>query len=167
MAILTETVFSNKAESRTAGRVVKSAKDDIIVFGVPGIQDFKASLYTGASEAGTYPTLTVNNGGDAYTSESTTIAYDGATADSRPIGGYYVLSTSGEILFVYADSGADDVAGNLTVRRGCLGTTASATGLANNDVLYVLCSITLSANTTGIVNFSYYELPSDPGVDYY
>ena len=167
MAILTETVFSNKAESRTSGRVLKAAKDDIIVFGVPGIQDFRATLYTGAAEAGTYPTLTVNNGGVAYTAESTTIAYDGATANSRPTGGYYVLSTSGEILFVYADSGAADVAGNLTVRRGCLGTTASATGLANNDVLYVLCSVTLSTNSTGIVNFSYYELPSDPGVDYY
>jgi len=167
MAILTETVFSNKAESRTAGRVVKTALNDIIVFGVPGIQDFKASLYTGAAEAGTYPTLTVDNEDGVYTAESTTIAYDGATADSRPIGGYYVLSTSGEILFVYSDSGSDGAAGNLTVRRGCLGTTASATGVDNNDVLYVLCSVTLTANTTGIVNFSYYELPSDPGVDYY
>lgn len=167
MAILTETVFSNKAESRTAGRVVKTAQNDIIVFGVPGIQDFKATLYTGAAEAGTYPVLVVNNKGVAYTAASTTIAYDGATALSRPTGGYYVLSTSGEILFVYADSAAAGAAGNLTVRRGCLGTTASLTGLADDDVLYVLSSITLSTNSAGIVNFSYYELPSDPGVDYY
>lgn len=167
MAILTETVFSNKAESRTAGRVVKTAQNDIIVFGVPGVQDVSATLYTGAVEAATYPVLSVHNKGVAYTAASTSIVYDGATADSRLSGGFYVLSTSGEILFVYADSGYAGATGTLTVRRGCLGTTASLTGLADDDVLYVLSSITLSTNSAGIVNFSYYELPSDPGVDYY
>ena len=163
MAILTGAVFS-EAESRTSGRFSRRQTTSLCsVFPV-----FRTSEQPciRVQQKAYISVLVVNNKGVAYTA----VAPPSPTMGNCRFpshGGYYVLSTSGEILFVYADSAAAGAAGNLTVRRGCLGTTASLTGVGDDDVLYVLCSVTLSSNTTGIVNFSYYELPSDPGVDYY
>lgn len=164
MAIKAETNFSDLSGISVIARVVKAAQNDVIVLPYPGVIPLAAVLPTGGAETTTYPTLTVNNSGDAYDGDSATIAYDGATASTRPSGGYYVLTASGEILFVTADSGYDGAAGNLTVRRGCLGTTASGTGLADGNTLYVLCGLTLASATTGPVTVVYKALPEDPGV---
>jgi len=168
MAILTETNHISLAGVTVLARAVKAAQNDVVVFPYPGVTILQATLATGAVEAATRPVLVVNNTATAYDAATTTIAYDGATASTRPASGYYAMTSSGEILYVEADSGAAAASGNLTVRRGCLGTTPSAIGIADDNTLYVLCSVTLStADTTGIVNVTYLPLPEDPGAVIY
>jgi hypothetical protein len=118
-------------------------------------------------ETPTYGTLVVNNTGTAYTTTSTSIVYDGGTCKNR-VTPYYVMTNVGEIMEVTADSGKHTIAGTLTVRRGCLGTTAAAGtvttgGLTDNSHLAVLNSIVLGA-TLGYVVLYGLELPNDPGV---
>ncbi len=168
MAILTETNHISLAGVTVLARAVKAAQNDIVVFPYPGVTILQTTLATGAVEAATRPVLIVNNKETAYDADTTTIAYDGATASSRPASGYYARTSSGEILYVEADSGSAGTSGNLTVRRGCLGTTPSATGLADDNTLYILCSATLSTtDTTGIVDITYLPLPEDPGAPIY
>jgi len=164
-AALTETNFKDLSGITVIARAVKVTQNDWIVLPGPGVIPLAAVLLTGGAETLAYPTLTVNNTGTAYDTDDTTIAYDGATALTRASGGFYVMTSSGEILYVTADSGYDGAAGNLTVRRGCLGTTASATGLADGNTLYVLSSLTLASATTGPVTVVYKTMPEDPGVD--
>ena len=104
----------------------------------------------------------VNNTSTAYTATSTSIVYDGAAA-TRIIPGY-VLTASGEIMYVIADTGKATTGGTMTVRRGCLGTTASATGLADNDPLYFLNQIVMTDAAVGIEFLLVFPLPNDPGV---
>lgn len=157
----------NSFTGKMQGQAVKVTQNDWVVVDAPGIHDFIARLITGAVETPTFPTLTINNTGDAYDTDDTTIAYDGATALTRKASGYYVRTASGEILYVEVDSGYDSTSGNLTVRRGALGTDASATGLADGNTLYVLCAVVLGSATTGVITLDYTALPMDPSAEPY
>jgi hypothetical protein len=117
---------------------------------------------TNAIDQITYGVGKVNNTGTAYTATTTTVAFDGAVATR--LYPCYIMTSSGEIMYATADSGATSTSGNLTVRRGCLGTTASATGLADNDPLYFLNQVYFSASGVGKVIMMVYPLPQDPGV---
>jgi hypothetical protein len=108
-----------------------------------------------------FNTITVALSADTYDATSQSIVYDGATASTRPNGKYYVQNTStGEIMYVEADSGYTSTGGTITVRRGCLGTTAAKP--SNDQVLDILNSFILTVNAAGIANIVYYELPDDP-----
>ena len=62
---------------------------------------------------------------------------------------YYILTAGGEVIEVTADTGAATTTGTLTVVRGRLCTTASATGLANGNVCIILNQVFLSSSTVG------------------
>ena len=117
---------------------------------------------TNANEHITYGVAKVNNGSTAYTATDTSIVFDGAVATR--IVPCYVRTSSGEILYVSADSGTTTTTGTLTVRRGALGTTASATGLADNDPLYFLNQVYLAETGVGLIQMLVLPLPQDPGV---
>lgn len=100
----------------------------------------------------------------SYTAASTSITYDSATCKDRVVP-YYVMTNAGEVMEVTADDGAHTVAGTLTVRRGCLGTTAAAGGAATGGVqdnapLTVLNSFV--GATAGFALIYGLELPNDP-----
>lgn len=105
----------------------------------------------------TYGTVTINNGGTAYTASSTSIVIQSGvvTRSSNP---YYVMTGSGEIIEVLVDSAPTNAASTLTIRRACLGTTASATGLANTNVLCVLNVIICACSSVG-TNTMIYGVP--------
>lgn len=111
-----------------------------------------------------YGMLIVN--GASYTASSTSIDYDGATCKDRVVP-YYIATNAGEIMEVTADSGAHTVSGTITVRRGVLGTTASAGGattggVADNAPLTVMNAII--GATPGFLIVTGLELPTDAGV---
>lgn len=164
-AAITETNFNIVGEVPRVSIGVKAAQNDFVLLPCKGTVDFAAHAQTGVPEGTTYTTVAINNTGDAYTATSTSIVYDTAAANERASGGYYLLSSSGEILEVIADSGYASTGGTMTVRRGVLGTTASATGLADGNTLYVLNSIEMAESTTGLVFIKYVPLPNDPGVN--
>jgi hypothetical protein len=124
---------------------------------------------TNVIETPLYATLTVNGAG--YTATTTSIVYDGATCTFRQVP-YYVKTSCGEIMEVTADSGSTTIAGTLTVRRGCLGTTAvagdasgvlaTAGGVQDNAMLSVLNTLIVGA-TIGFTIVSCLELPQDAG----
>lgn len=133
--------------------------------GAPGVVVIGANNCTNVTNTETstfdapiYGTALVNGAHSGTT--TTTIAYDGA--DATRITPYYALTTQGEILYVIADSGKTGTSGNLTVRRGALGTTAVA--LADNDVLFILNQINLSGAGVGYTFLTVLPLPADPGV---
>ena len=108
-----------------------------------------------------FNTVTIAFTGDTYDASTQSIVYDGATASTRPNGKYYIQNTAtGEIMYVDADSGYSTTGGTLTVRRGCLGTTAAKP--SNDQVCDILNSFILTVNAAGVANFVYYELPDDP-----
>ena len=119
-------------------------------------------LYTGALETTlTYGTAAINNAGTAYTATSTTIVIaSGAITRVPP---YYIETTSGELIYVLSDSAADNAASTLTVQRGCLGTTASATGLANSNTVYIKNIVVFGQATTGYVTFEFTPMPRNTG----
>lgn len=115
------------------------------------------------AETITYGVVDVNNGGTAYDATTTTIAVDGMAADANypRVVPYYIRTGGGEILEVITDSAPTLAAANLTVKRGCLGTTATATGLANNDRGSILNQIVLAGATVGFAELLLFPLPLD------
>ena len=146
---------------------IKGAKGVIMAMG--NTQPNGLAL-TNLIETPLYPTLSVNGAG--YTATTTSIVYDGATCTFRQVP-YYVKTSCGEIIEVTADSGSTTVAGTLTCRRGCLGTTAAAGdasgvlatagGVQDNAMLSVMNTLIVGA-TIGYTIVTCLELPNDPGV---
>jgi hypothetical protein len=161
---LTEKAFMMLSASWKIIQAVKATQSDWItlpvkgVIAVVGVTDSTAAT---AAETPTFGTVTINNGGAAYTAASTAIAVDGALATR--VTPYYLLSASGEIIEVTNETAPATAAGTLTIKRGCFGTTPSATGLANNDVLSVLNQIVLASATVGGELLAALVLPEDPG----
>lgn len=166
-AEITEKVYAENGWIKHTGRFLKAATADWVVFAgsatdhVLGVINCRGTLYTGADEGSlTYGTATINNSGTAYTATTTSIVIaSGAITRVPP---YYIQTTSGEIILVEADSAADNAAATLTIKRGCLGTTASATGLANSNTIYLKQIVYFSAATSGYVDFEYTPMPNVP-----
>jgi hypothetical protein len=138
-------------------------QNDWIVLPCKGAFAISPRLITGAAATITRGTVTVNNKGTAYTATTKSIAYDTGTL-SRSTGSFYLKTASGEIIEV-TDSAPTASSGTLTViQRGCFGTTPSATGIADDNVLYVLNNLKLGDNQADPVEVLYYELPFDTGV---
>jgi hypothetical protein len=109
----------------------------------------------------TYGVATINNKGTAYSATDTSIVVD--TATITRVAPYYISTAGGEILEVTADSAVGSSAGTLTVRRGALGTTASATGLADDNIVSIMNIIFLAANCVGPEYLVLFPLPNDAG----
>jgi len=141
-------------------RIKQATQYDWVNFTCKGIWLINARLNTGAAATVTRPALTVKNTDTAYTATTTSIVYDGASQD-RVTGSFYIETASGEIIEV-TDSAPTAATGTLTVvKRGALGTTASATGIANDNTLYVMNAVILGDNQTGSVTLAYYEAEFD------
>ena len=62
---------------------------------------------------------------------------------------FYVLTAGGEIMEVLSETDSTNANSTWTVRRGCLGTTASATGLAATNLVGIMNIIFMGANNVG------------------
>jgi len=166
-AEITEKVYAENGWIKHTGRFLKANTADWVVFAgtatdhVLGVINCRGTLYTGADEATlTYGTATINNSGTAYTATSTSIVIaSGAITRVPP---YYIQTTSGEIILVETETAANNAASTLTIKRGCLGTTASATGLAHSNTVYIKQIVYFGAATSGYVDFEYTPMPNVP-----
>jgi hypothetical protein len=147
--------------------MIKAAQSDIVNFTYPGVMVISGHTFTAVAdtvtnviEPFTYGTLKAS-AAFATVTTTTGITYDNATA-TRLLPYYLMNATSGEILYVTADTGAASTTGSLTVRRGALGTTAAA--IADNAPFYVLNQIILGGTSVGKVTLLVMPYPVDPGV---
>jgi hypothetical protein len=142
-------------------KIKQVTQSDWVILPDKGLWIMSGRLNTGAVAALTRGTLTVNNKGTAYSATTTSIVYDGGTV-TRGATSFYVETISGEIIEVI-DSAPTAAGGTLTVKkRGAFGTTASLTGLADDNTLYVMNNIILGDNQTGAVTVLYKPMPDDP-----
>jgi len=130
----------------------------------PGITS-SANATANAVDTFAYGNIVINNGSTPYTATTTSLAVDGALAHATNtrLVPYYLKTGSGEVMEVIADSTPEQATSVLTVRRGCLGTTASATGLANNDNMTIMNQIVLAGAVVGNTTMLVFEMPEDPG----
>lgn len=141
-------------------KIKQITQSDWVLLPYKGVWIQTGRLVTGAVATITRGTLVVNNKGAAYTATTASIAYDGASV-TRSTGSFYAESISGEILEL-KDSAPAAADGTLTViKRGCFGTTASATGLADDNTLYPLNNFVLGDNQTAAVTVTFIEMPED------
>ena len=170
-AEITEKVYAENGWIKHTGRFLKAATADWVTFAgtatdhVLGVINCRGTLYTGADEATlTYGTAAINNSGTAYSATTTEIVIASGVITRVPP--YYFQTTSGEIILVTAETAAGAAASTLTIKRGCLGTTASATGLAHTNTIYLKQIVIFGAATTGYVDFEYTPMPTteDAGV---
>jgi hypothetical protein len=160
-AEITPKYFNMQGSIPVVGRFVKAAQSDWIVLPYPGVFNIRGTLYTGADDASlTYGTIVVNNKGTAYSATSTSIVGDAAVITRQTP--YYIQTTSGEIILVVTDATPGTSVATLTVIRGCLGTTASATGLADDNTVYIKNMVVFGANSTGVVDFIFNPMPHEP-----
>jgi len=150
--------------------VAKAAQADYFSFtNYPGVIPVNASTFTIVNDTAScvndtvsYGSGKINNASTAYTATTTSIVVDSVVATRLPP--YYILTASGEIMYCTADSTPTTTGSTLTVRRGCLGTTASATGVANNDPIYILNQVVMDSSSVGKEILMFYPMPVDPGV---
>jgi len=145
--------------------VIKATQADWInLDSVKGVLAVIGSIQATAAVTAELPffgTVTVNNKGTAYTATSVSIVIDGALATRLPP--YYLRSSTGEIMEVSADSTPAGTGSTLTIKRGLFGTTAAATGLADDNVLTVMNQINLSSSGVGCVDLIVALMPGDGG----
>lgn len=142
-------------------KIKQITQHDWVILPEKGIWDISGKLITGADATLTRVPLVVNNKGTAYTATTTSIVYDGVT-HSVSSTSFYIETASGEIIEVISSAPAA-AAGTLTVKkRGCFGTTASATGLADDNTVYALNALNLGDNQTAAVTLIYKPMPDDP-----
>jgi hypothetical protein len=166
---ITEKIYNMNGVIPVVGRFLKAATADWITLGdYPGVINLRGTLYTGADEATlSWGTALIDNAaGSAYTATTTSIVIKSGVITRSAIP-YYVQTSSGEIIMVMTDSAVGSAGATLTIKRGCLGTTASATGLADGNTLYIRNIVVFGAATTGYVGFEFLPMPSDPGTKLY
>jgi hypothetical protein len=144
-----------KAQRATAG-------DWIVMDGFKGViplMGIGQSIAVSLQEASfTYGVMTIT---PTCTTTTTSIAVTSATATRVPP--YYLLTAGGEIVEVISETTPAAATSTLTVRRGCLGTTASATGLAASNVVGIMNILFLGSNNVGPEMIMVLPLPNDPG----
>lgn len=133
--------------------VLDNSKGVIPLIGITG------STSANAAETFTYGVATIGTSG--ATASTTSLSVTSATITRK--GPFYALTASGEIIEVTADSAPSNATATWTVKRGCFGTTASATGIANGNVVHILNIIFLGSSTVGGELFAVLCLPEDAG----
>ena len=161
-AEIVEKVWNENGEIPVIGRFLKVSTSDWIVFGdYPGVINYRATLYTGADDNTlTFGTALIDISGSTYGATDTTIVIKSGKLTRKPP--YYVQTSSGEIIYVITDSAPTATGSTLTVLRGCLGTTASATGVSDGDTLYIRNIVVHGKATSGYVGFVFTPMPSNP-----
>jgi len=167
---VTEKKFQRMPGMDVIAKVTPAEQYDWVIFKeYKGITLLTSRLIAGGAAGAVRGQLAVNNGSTAYTATTMAIAYDivGVTANTgvpRSDQSFYVETVSGEILEVF-DATSDTSTGTLTViRRGCFGTTPSATGIADNNILYVLNNLVVTDSQTSPIEMLIKPLPNDPEV---
>jgi hypothetical protein len=130
--------------------------------GAIGVSTATANATAGALVTFKYGEIVINS--SALTAASTTLPCDGAGAKGTGLGRivpYFAKTPTGEIIEVIAESAPDAAASNLTVRRGCLGTTAGA--LADNDNLSIMNQFVVGNAAVGPVSGLAFPMPEDAG----
>jgi len=127
---------------------------------VPIGQGICMNVASSLTDSITYGVMTINNGGAAYSATDTSFVMQ--TATITRVMPYYIMSGGGEIMEVLTDSDVTSATPTITVRRGCLGTTPSATGLANTNVLAILNILFMGGARIGPHIFVALPLPNDP-----
>lgn len=126
--------------------------------GVVPLQGIAQSIALSLQETFTYGVATITT---TATPTTTSHAVTSATITRTPP--YYVLTAGGEIMEVISETLPAAAGSTWTVRRGCLGTTASATGLAATNVVGIMNILKLGANTVGPHLWALLPLPNDAG----
>lgn len=88
----------------------------------------------------------------AISATATSLAIDGAGAGAGTLARqlpYYARTPGGEIIEVIGETAPEAAASTLTIRRGCLGTTAAT--IADNDYLSILNQIVIANAAVGPV----------------
>ena len=145
--------------------VTKAAQSDWINFKYPGVIVLNAAVFTSIADTVTNALETITYGsmkanGAVATTTGTSIVYDSA-AITRLLPYYIFNGTTGEMMLVTADTAAGGAAGTVTVKRGCLGTTATV--IADNAPLYVMNQILLGNAAVGKVMLLVLPFPNNPG----
>jgi hypothetical protein len=145
--------------------VTKVTQSDWINFKYPGVFVFSSAVFTSIAdtvtnsvETLTYGTMKAN--GAVATTTGTSVIFDSASI-TRLVPYYLYNATSGEMMYVTADSAVGSAAGTVTVRRGVLGTTAAV--IADNAPLYVMNQVFLGSSNVGKVFLTVLSFPRDPG----
>jgi len=119
---------------------VVTQSDWTVIDGVKGVipmgLGIAQSTLTSGTETMTYGTFHVNGSGQNTTTNETFICNAGTI--TRTVPPYYVLTASGEIMEVISETDRTNATSTLTVTRACLGTTASATGLADTNHIGIM-----------------------------
>jgi len=144
----------------SAARATQS--DWIVINGYKGvipIQGMGQSIAVSLADTFTWGTATIT---PTCTTTTTSIAVTLATATRVPP--FYVITAGGEIMEVLSETDSTAAGSTWTVRRGCLGTTASATGLAATNLVGIMNILFLGANNVGPDIILALPLPNDAGV---
>lgn len=177
-------IYSTLYEAAFVGYPIKTALFSVATTGdwfkmsAPGVIPIACRTFTTASSgysatpyyANVLVTTTVS------TTTGTTVVYKAAENPwTMPQGPFYILTAGREIMMCTYNSGYSATAGGgstgtMTVIRGCLGTTATATGLTAGNTLHILKVLKFSnvgyghgtVPVVGVVMLTYLELPSDP-----
>jgi hypothetical protein len=144
--------------------LTKSAQSDWVNFAYPGVIVLNAFVLTSVADTVNNALETITYGTMKSTAAYATVTTTTIVVDSGAITRllpYYILNgTSGEVMQVLADTAPGSAGATLTVKRGCLGTTAAA--IADNAPLYVLNQIVLGNAYVGKVIMTVLPLPSNP-----
>jgi hypothetical protein len=127
--------------------------------GVIPLTGMAQSILTSGEETITYGVARVD--GTVLTTTQTTLVCDECTI-TRTGKPFYIVTAGGEILEVLTDATPATAVGTFTVRRGCFGTTASTTGLSNNNYVGIMNILFLGTDLVGPHIFMVIPLPYDP-----
>jgi hypothetical protein len=145
---------------------VVTQSDWTVIDGVKGVipmgLGIAQSILTSGTETMTYGTFHVNGSGQNTTTNTSFICNAGTiTRTTTP---YYVLTAGGEIMEVVSETDYTNATSTLTVKRGCLGTTASAVGLADTNHIGIMNIIFHGTNLVGPHINVVLPLPNDRNV---
>jgi hypothetical protein len=144
--------------------VTKATQSDWVNLAYPGVIVLNGAVFTSvadtvtnALETITYGTMKAN--GAVAGTVATSVIIDSASI-TRLLPYYIFNGTTGEMMLVTGDTAPGSAAATLTIKRGCLGTTATA--IADNAPLYVMNQIFLGNSAVGKVMLFVLTLPSNP-----
>lgn len=168
---ITEKKFQRMPGMDVIAKVKQAEQYDWVILNeYKGVSLIAARLIAGGAATVVRGQLAVNNGSTAYTATTMSIAYDivGVTSNTginRSSENFYVQTVSGEIMEVYDATSESSTGTLIVIKRGCFGTTPSATGIADNNILYVLNSFMLGDSQTSPIELQIKPLPNDPAVN--
>lgn len=149
--------------------VTKVTQSDWINFVYPGVIVLNAQVFTSVADTVTNALETITYGSVKSTAAYATVTTTSIVVDSGAITRlppYYIFNgTTGEFMLVLADSAPGSAGATLTVKRGCLGTTATA--IADNAPLYVMNQIVLGNAAVGKDILLVLPFPSNPDAPFF